>query len=187
MSPGRPVSLGRCCVYTHLNWCLLPACFSGLLSGLMNTASGAGATEGGPVVPFLGLSASSMCIWASLPWSASAEQWRILCEVLRRVSCETPASVRSDHRHQGHRHLVLQAGTEAVRAAGSPHPDPAVPSIYSSKKHLPTTSCGKRAVPGAVWGNQANRTKSDSVTAISRLFLSDPLTLPNPPGGFGAA
>lgn len=42
-------------------------------------------------------------------------------------------------------------------------------------------------MPGAVWGNRANRTKSDSVTAISRLFLSDPLTLPCPPGGFGAS
>lgn len=185
MSPGRPVSLGRCCVYTHLNWCLLPACFSGLLSGLMNKALRAGATEGGPVALFLGLSASSMCIWASLPWSASAEQWLILCEVLRRVSCETLQVFAQTIIIKVIHHLVLQAGTETVRAARSPNPDPAVSSIYSSKKHLPTPSYGKRAVPGAVWGNQANRTKSDSVTAISRLFLSDPLTLPDPPGALG--
>lgn len=187
MSPGRPGSPGRCRVYTHLNWCLRPACSSGLLSRLMNEALRAGATEWGPVVPFLGLSASTICIWASLPWSASAAHWLIFCEVLRRVSCETPASVRSYHHHQGHQRLVLQARIETVRAARSPNLDPAISSIYSSKKHLPTTSCGKRAVPGAVWGNQANRTKSDSVTAISHLFLSDPLTLPYPPVGFGAS
>lgn len=188
MSPGRPVGLGKCCVYTHLNWCLLPACFSGLPLGLMNKALREGAMKWEDVAPFLGFLASTICGRGSRPWSASAGHWIILYEVLRRVlDAESPAGVCSYHHHQGHHHL-LQAGIETVRAARSTNPDPTTISfIYPSEKHLPNTCYGNRAVPGAVWGNQANTTKSDWVAAVSCLFLSDPLTLPYPPVGCGAS
>lgn len=116
MSLGRPVGLGKCCVYTHLNWCLLPACFWGLPLGLMNTVLSAGSPKWEDVAPSLGLSSSTICVWVALPRSASAGHWIILLEVLRRVlGAETPAGVHSYHHHQGHYQLL-----ETVRASELP-------------------------------------------------------------------
>lgn len=188
VSPGRPVSLGKCCIYTHPNYCLRPPCSSVLPSGLMNKALRVEAPECEVVAPSLSLLASTICIWASVPWSANTGHWVILREVLARVlGAVRLLQVFAHHHHQDLRHLVLRAGIEILRAARSTTDPAAVSPTYSSRNHLPNTSYGNRAVPGTVWGNQANRTKSDLEAAVSHFFLSDPLTFPYSPVGFGAS
>lgn len=120
VSPGRPVSLGKCCIYTHPNYCLRPPCSSVLPSGLMNKALRVEAPECEVVAPSLSLLASTICIWASVPWSANAGHWVILREVLTRVlGAVRLLQVFAHHHHQDLRHLVLRAGIEILRAARS--------------------------------------------------------------------
>lgn len=171
-SPGRPVGLGKCCVYTHLNWCLLPACFSGLPLGLTNKALRAGAQSGR--------------IWPH-SWACQPRPFGSEVPSLDRLGAETPAGVHSCHHHQGHRHrLLLQAGTETVRAARSTNPTLLQfhPFIHPGSIYQ-VPPVGTEPCPAAC--RVTRQTRQRWVAAICHLSPSELLTLPYSPVDPGAS